>query len=317
MILDTIAASTLERVAAAKEALPLAEQIARARDLDSNTGFPFEQALAKQGMSFICEVKKASPSKGLIAAEFPYVQIAREYEAAGADAISVLTEPAYFQGKNEYLTEIRQAVKIPLLRKDFTVDEYMIYEAKNIGANAVLLICAILSPMQLSEYAGIAGELGLSALVEAHDEKEVEMALKAGARIVGVNNRNLKDFTVDINNSVRLREMVPENILFVFIQQLVQLRIEFRILLIMLIALFQMDQFIHQCLGDILSSVDSVTSFAHMFILSSFFLIFNSSFILYFQSVLFRYCSTSSMIRRIFSGSFFRLLSMPELISNA
>ena len=140
------------------------------------------------------------------------MQIAREYEAAGADAISVLTEPAYFQGKNEYLTEIRQAVKIPLLRKDFTVDEYMIYEAKNIGANAVLLICAILSPMQLSEYAGIAGEL---ALVEAHDEKEVEMALKAGARIVGVNNRNLKDFTVDINNSVRLREMVPENILFV------------------------------------------------------------------------------------------------------
>ena len=149
MILDTIAASTLERVAATKEALPLAEQIARARDLDSNTGFPFEQALAKPGMSFICEVKKASPSKGLIAAEFPYVQIAREYEAAGADAISVLTEPAYFQGKNEYLTEIRQAVKIPLLRKDFTVDEYMIYEAKNIGANAVLLICAILSPMLL------------------------------------------------------------------------------------------------------------------------------------------------------------------------
>ena len=212
MILDTIAASAKERVAAAKEALPLAEQIARARELDSNTGFPFEQALA---MSFICEVKKASPSKGLIAPEFPYVQIAKEYEAAGADAISVLTEPACFQGKNEYLTEIRQAVKIPLLRKDFTVDEYMIYEAKNIGADAVLLICAILSPMQLSEYAGIARELGLSALVEAHDEKEVEMALAAGARIVGVNNRNLKDFTVDIHNSVRLRELVPENILFV------------------------------------------------------------------------------------------------------
>ena len=149
MILDTIAASAKERVAAAKEALPLTEQIARARDLDSNTGFPFEQALAKPGMSFICEVKKASPSKGLIAAEFPYVQIAKEYEAAGADAISVLTEPAYFQGKNEYLTKIRQTVQIPLLRKDFTVDEYMIYEAKNIGADAVLLICAILSPMQL------------------------------------------------------------------------------------------------------------------------------------------------------------------------
>ena len=188
MILDTIAASAKERVAAAKEALPLAEQIARARELDSNTGFPFEQALAKKRMSFICEVKKASPSKGLIAAEFPYVQIAKEYEAAGADAISVLTEPAYFQGKNEYLTKIRQTVQIPLLRKDFTIDEYMIYEAKNIGADAVLLICAILSPMQLSEY---------------------------GARIVGVNNRNLKDFTVDIHNSVRLRELVPENILFV------------------------------------------------------------------------------------------------------
>lgn len=130
MILDTIAASAKERVAAAKEALPLAEQIARARELDSNTGFPFEQALAKKWMSFICEVKKASPSKGLIAPEFPYVQIAKEYEAAGADAISVLTEPAYFQGKNEYLTKIRQTVQIPLLRKDFTVDEYMIYEAK-------------------------------------------------------------------------------------------------------------------------------------------------------------------------------------------
>ena len=209
MILDTIAASAKERVAAAKEALPLAEQIARARESDCNTGFPFEQALAKKRMSFICEVKKASPSKGLIAPEFPYVQIAKEYEAAGADAISVLTESAYFQGKNEYLTKIRQTVQIPLLRKDFTVDEYMIYEAKNIGADAVLLICAILSPMQLSEYAGIARELGLSALVEA------QMALAADARIVGVNNRNLKDFTVDINNSVRLREMVPENILFV------------------------------------------------------------------------------------------------------
>ena len=215
MILDTIAASAKERVAAAKEALPLAEQIARARELDSNTGFPFEQALAKKRMSFICEAKKASPSKGLIAPEFPYVQIAKEYEVAGADAISVLTEPAFFQGKNEYLTKIRQTVQIPLLQKDFTVDEYMIYEAKNIGADAFLLICAILSPMQLSEYAGIARELGLSALVEAHDEKEVEMALAAGARIVGVNNRNLKDFTVDIKNSIRLREMVSSETVFV------------------------------------------------------------------------------------------------------
>ena len=215
MILDTIAASTLERVAAAKEALPLAEQIARARDLDSNTGFPFEQALVKQGMSFICEVKKASPSKGLIAAEFPYVQIAREYETAGADAISVLTEPAYFQGKNEYLTEIRQAVKIPLLRKDFTVDEYMIYEAKEMGAAAVLLICGILDDGQLKAYGQLTQELGMAALVEAHSEREVERALRAKAQVIGVNNRDLRTFQVDVGNSIRLRKMVPKEIPFV------------------------------------------------------------------------------------------------------
>lgn len=197
MILDTIAASAKERVAAAKEALPLAEQIARARELDSNTGFPFEQALAKKRMSFICEAKKASPSKGLIAPEFPYVQIAKEYEVAGADAISVLTEPAFFQGKNEYLTKIRQTVQIPLLRKDFTVDEYMIYEAKVLGASAVLLICSILGKSEIREYLQICDELGLSALVETHDEREVQMALDAGARVIGVNNRNLKDFSVN------------------------------------------------------------------------------------------------------------------------
>ena len=215
MILDKIAEKTRRRIEAEKERISAVQMRQMALGMDTGKGRPLERAFAERELSFICEVKKASPSKGVIAEDFPYLQIAKEYEAAGADAISVLTEPAYFQGKNEYLTEIRQAVKIPLLRKDFTVDEYMIYEAKNIGSDAVLLICAILSPMQLSEYAGIAGELGLSALVEAHDEKEVEMALKAGARIVGVNNRNLKDFTVDINNSVRLREMVPENILFV------------------------------------------------------------------------------------------------------
>ena len=215
MILDTIAASAKERVAAAKEALPLAEQIARARELDSNTGFPFEQALAKKRMSFICEVKKASPSKGLIAPEFPYVQIAKEYEAAGADAISVLTESAYFQGKNEYLTKIRQTVQIPLLRKDFTVDEYMIYEAKVLGASAVLLICAILTERQIREYLHTCDELGLSALVEVHNEAEAETALRAGARIIGVNNRSLKDFSVDPDNSRRLRALIPREVLFV------------------------------------------------------------------------------------------------------
>lgn len=215
MILEEIAAKTKERIAARKSRIPLGEIKAQAKGMECNTNFPFEAALGKEGMSFICEVKKASPSKGVIAEQFPYVEIAREYERAGADAMSILTEPFYFQGSNEYLSAIRKEVKIPLLRKDFTVEEYMIYEAKAIGADAVLLICAILSPMQLEEYAGIAGELGLSALVEAHDEKEIQMALSAGARIIGVNNRNLKDFTVDISNSIRLRGLVPGNILFV------------------------------------------------------------------------------------------------------
>lgn len=215
MILEEIAAKTKERIAAEKSRLSLTELKAQTADMDRDTGFPFEKALAKEGMSFICEVKKASPSKGVIAEHFPYVEIGREYEKAGADAMSVLTEPSYFQGSNDYLSAIRREVSIPLLRKDFTVDEYMLYEAKKIGADAVLLICAILSPMQLSEYAGIARELGLSALAEAHDEAEIGMAMKAGAKIIGVNNRNLKDFTVDINNSVRLRELVPRDILFV------------------------------------------------------------------------------------------------------
>ena len=215
MILDEIAAKTKERIEAKRREQSLTEIKAAAKALDCSIGFPFEKALAKPGMSFICEVKKASPSKGVIAEHFPYVEIGREYEKAGADAMSILTEPFYFQGSNDYLNAIRKEVSIPLLRKDFTVDEYMLYEAKMIGADAVLLICAILSQTQLEEYAGIARELGLSALVEAHDEQEIQMALKADARIIGVNNRNLKDFTVDISNSVRLRELVPRDILFV------------------------------------------------------------------------------------------------------
>lgn len=209
MILDEIAAKTRERIRAEKEKMPLQELKRIARGMDTDTGFPFEKALSGEGMSFICEVKKASPSKGVIAEHFPYLEIAGEYEQAGADALSVLTEPFYFQGSNDYLTEIRREVALPILRKDFTVDEYMLYEAKKIGADAVLLICAILSPGQLEEYRGIAEELGLSALVEAHDEAEVEMALSAGAKIIGVNNRNLKDFTVDVSNSIRLRRLVP------------------------------------------------------------------------------------------------------------
>lgn len=215
MILAEIAAKTRQRIAERKSRVPLSEMRARAEAAECRAGFPFERALAGEGMSFICEMKKASPSKGVIAEDFPYVEIAQEYEKAGADAISVLTEPYYFQGSNEYLADIRRRVSLPLLRKDFTVDEYMLYEARAMGADAVLLICAILSQAQLSEYMEIAGELGLSALAEAHDEAEIQMALAAGARIVGVNNRNLRDFSVDIANSLRLREKVPGDILFV------------------------------------------------------------------------------------------------------
>ena len=177
--------------------------------------FPFEQALRGERMAFICECKKASPSKGLIAPDFPYLEIAKSYEAAGASAISVLTEPKWFLGSDQYLKEIAAAVKIPCLRKDFTVDEYMIFEAKTVGASAVLLICALLDTETLRKYIGTCDTLGLSALVEAHDETEVRSAVDAGARIIGVNNRNLKDFTVDFSNSIRLRSLIPEDVIFV------------------------------------------------------------------------------------------------------
>lgn len=214
-ILDTIAEYTKERVARAKEALPLDEIKRMALAGGCSSDFPFEKALANEGISFICECKKASPSKGLIAENFPYLDIAKEYEAAGASCISVLTEPKWFLGSNEYLKEIAENVSIPCIRKDFTVDEYMIYEAKLLGASAVLLICSLLSTEELKRYIEICDSLGLSALVEAHDEAEILSAVAAGARIIGVNNRNLKNFTVDINNSGRLRALVPENVLFV------------------------------------------------------------------------------------------------------
>lgn len=215
MILEEIAARTVQRVAEEKAAVPLSEMKKRAEALDANTGFPFRKALSGDEISFICEVKRASPSKGLIAPDFPYLDIARDYERAGASAISCLTEPFWFKGRDEYLAEISNAVTIPVLRKDFTVDEYMIYQAKTLGASAVLLICSILSKEQLSEYLGIAHSLGLSALVEAHDEDEVRTALSVGAGIIGVNNRDLRTFTVDINNSARLRKLVPPEVLFV------------------------------------------------------------------------------------------------------
>ena len=213
-ILDQLADHARERNEQAKRKVTAEEIKRRAMALPKGV-FAFEKALKKPGISFICECKKASPSKGLIAPDFPYLQIAREYEAAGADGISVLTEPKWFLGSDRYLKEIASEVRIPCLRKDFTVDEYMIYEAKVLGASAVLLICSILSEKQICEYLEICNILGMSALVEAHDEEEIRMALRSGARMIGVNNRNLKDFTVDTENSSRLRELVPEDVLFI------------------------------------------------------------------------------------------------------
>lgn len=213
-ILDQLADYARERVKAAEAELSLEEIKARAMSMPKGS-FRFENALKKDGISFICECKKASPSKGMIAEDFPYLDIAREYEKAGADCISVLTEPSRFLGSDEYLRQIASTVSVPCLRKDFTVDEYMLYEAKLLGAEAVLLICSILPEETIHKYIEICDEMGISALVEAHDEKEIKSALSAGARIIGVNNRNLKDFSVDTENSRRMRELVPPEILFV------------------------------------------------------------------------------------------------------
>jgi len=218
-ILYEIAEKTKERVEEQKNAVSLEELIkrveAQAKPTPFENDFPFERALKSSDISFICEIKKASPSKGVIAEEFPYLDIAKDYEEAGAAAISVLTEPYYFMGNDKYLSEIAKTVKIPLLRKDFTVDSYMIYEAKLLGASAVLLICSILDTDTIAEYMRIAHSIGLSALVEVHDEEEIKMALTAKARIIGVNNRNLKTFDVDISLSERLRKLVPPEVLFV------------------------------------------------------------------------------------------------------
>ena len=230
-ILEEIAGKTRERIEEEKrrcspaEMKGLAEELLRSKKHggagaltgadNAAAGGCFYRALAVPGMSYICEVKKASPSKGLIAPDFPYLEIAKEYEAAGASAISCLTEPLYFRGADQYLKEITGSARIPVLRKDFTVDEYMIYQAKTLGASAVLLICAILDTVQLQDYRQLAESLGLDALVEAHDETEVEMALDVGAKIVGVNNRDLKTFQVDMQNSIRLRNLAPREVLFV------------------------------------------------------------------------------------------------------
>ena len=214
-ILEELAAHARQRVAADREATPLEQMREQAVGMKRQTHSPFAEALKKPGLSFICEVKRASPSKGLIAPAFPYLDISRDYEAAGADAISCLTEPKWFLGSDEIFRDIRRAVSVPMLRKDFTVDEYQIYQAKVLGADAVLLICAILDTATVERYLGICRELGLAALVEAHNAQEIASAVSAGAEIIGVNNRNLKDFSVDFSNAARLRDRIPTGCLYV------------------------------------------------------------------------------------------------------
>lgn len=221
-ILEEIAAKRRIDISKRKEAIPPEEMEAMAEEIalqelkrKGEYDFPFKRSISKEGINLICEVKKASPSKGIIAKEFPFLDIAREYEAAGAAAISVLTEPEYFLGRDEYLREIVREVRVPVIRKDFTIDEYQIYEAKVLGASAVLLICTLLEEARLKKFLDITHRLGMSALVETHDEAEVKRAIDSGAQIIGVNNRDLKTFKVDINNSVRLRSLVPKEITFV------------------------------------------------------------------------------------------------------
>lgn len=215
-ILDEIAEKTRERIEERKKKVSLEELKERiSRQSRKKEAFLFHKVLGQKELSFICEVKKASPSKGVIAEKFPYLEIAEEYEKAGASAISCLTEPFYFQGQDRYLEEIAAKVGIPVLRKDFTVDPYMIYEARAMHADAVLLICALLKEEELIEYLELTEQLGMSALVESHSEQEMEMAIRCGASILGVNNRDLHTFHVDLRTSIRLRSLVPEGKIFI------------------------------------------------------------------------------------------------------
>ncbi|MCD8187261.1 MAG: indole-3-glycerol phosphate synthase TrpC [Ruminococcus sp.] len=212
MILDDLVAATAKRLQTVKSNAPI-DEVKKAAEAVKNIrvreDFPFKRALSKDGLSFICEVKKASPSKGIIAEEFPYLDIAKSYEAAGADAVSVLTEPDYFRGSTEYLREIAAEISLPCLRKDFIIDEYMIYEAGALGTSAVLLICAILSDSQLKEYLELAHYLGMSALVETHSLEEAERAAACGAEIIGVNNRDLRTFEVDLHTTENVAAAIP------------------------------------------------------------------------------------------------------------
>ena len=214
MILEEIAKYARRRVEVDKDIVSFEDIVERALSLPKGD-FRFEQKLKKNEISLICEVKKASPSKGIISEDFPFIQIAKDYEEAGADCISVLTEPKWFLGSDDIFKKIRENVSLPMLRKDFTVDEYQIYQSKLLRADAVLLICSLLDTETLKHYISICDALGLSALVEAHNIDEIDSAIAAGARIIGVNNRNLKDFTVDLSNATHLKKHIPKDVLFV------------------------------------------------------------------------------------------------------
>ena len=215
MIIDDIIESTKERVAQNKKLHPIEKIAAVAFDKPINFDYPFEKALRKPGLSYIMEVKRAIPTKGQITQNFDYKTIAKEYEDIGASAISVVTEPDFFKGDDDFLAEIAKIVKIPVLRNDFIVDEYMVYESKLLGADAIILLCSVLDEITLMRCLNLAERLGMSALVEAHSSMQVKKALRVGAKIIGVNNCDLRTFKVDMKNSVELRSMVGDDIIFV------------------------------------------------------------------------------------------------------
>ena len=212
MILDDLVTATKKRMAAEKRIYSLEELKQQSQKAPMKNPQLIVDKLLEPKLTFIAEIKKASPSKGVIVQDFPYLEIAQEYQANKIDMISVLTEPDYFQGNLKYLQQITQEVDLPVLRKDFTIDSYMIYQAKIAQASLILLIVAILSDGQLKDYLKLAKELGLAAIVEVHDETELKRALRAKSKIIGINNRNLKDFSVNFNNSLKLKKLIPADI---------------------------------------------------------------------------------------------------------
>ena len=210
MILDTIIASTKKRVALSKELLPMAKLIGELEKTDlSEPGF--KKGLVSLGdVSVIAEIKKASPSKGLIRPDFDHMEIAEEYSRCDIQALSVLTEPEFFKGDLQFVKDIKNKFSVPVLRKDFVIDEYQIYEAKNAGADAILLIMAALTDAEYKRFHSLADELRLDVLVETHNEDEVKRAVEYGD-IIGVNNRNLRTFEEDITTCERLLPFIPDD----------------------------------------------------------------------------------------------------------